>query len=195
MHVLGTSGLGGVRWGGERLGLINVTGVACSSSTVTAVISHFVSRIECKPAFTKTPSSNGKVYVDEGTNRFALSWDFNTDGETVNWVDLMYKKSGAPDVLIARKVGNQLQVPKTSNYYGRVTAGTGKATFVLWYIAQSDERTFECKVYFSSVTNPWIMNAVNLIVVGKSSPTVIIKIFRLVIFKFYVMLYSQTLGN
>ena len=131
---------------------------------------------DCKPAFTKTPSSNGKVYVEKGTNPFDLSWDFNTDGEIVTWVDLMYKKRGSPDVLIARKIGNRLQVPKTSNYYGRVTAGSGKATFVLWYIAESDERTFECKVYFSSVSNPWIMSAVKLIVVGKSSTIVIMAI-------------------
>lgn len=137
---------------------------------------HFV---DCKPAFTKTPSSNGKVYVEKGTNPFDLSWDFNTDGEIVTWVDLMYKKSGSPDVLIARKIGNRLQVPKTSNYYGRVTAGSGKATFVLWYIAESDERTFECKVYFSSVSNPWIMSAVKLIVVVK--PKIILRTTQAVV--------------
>ncbi|PFX13835.1 Hemicentin-1 [Stylophora pistillata] len=127
--------------------------------------------VDCKPAFTKTPSSNGKVYVDKGTNSFALSWDFNTDGETVTWVDLMYKKSGSSDELIARKIGKQLQVPRTTNYFGRVTTTTEKATFVIWYIAESDERTFECKVYFSSVSNPWIMSAVKLIVVVKPKIT------------------------
>lgn len=147
----------------------------CHTSVVETIIIKadflhlYLISADCKPAFTKTPSSNGKVYVDKGTNSFALSWDFNTDGETVTWVDLMYKKSGSSDELIARKIGNQLQVPTTTSYFGRVTTTTEKATFVIWYIAESDERTFECKVYFSSVSNPWIMSAVKLIVVGKSS--------------------------
>lgn len=124
--------------------------------------------VDCKPHFTKTPSSTNKVYVDEGDYSFALSWDYYSDGQTVNWVDLMYKESGGDEVLVARKEAlKQLQVSPTSGYSGRVTF-TRRAIFTLWSIKQSDRRTFECKVYFSTVLYPWIKSTVELIVVGKS---------------------------
>ena len=115
------------------------------------------------PAFTKIPSSNGKIYVDKGANSSALSWDYNSDGETVNWVDLMY----GDEVLIARKtVSGELEISPASGFSGRMTF-SGNATFKLWNIVQSDERKFECKVYFKSVVSPWIKNRVELIVVGR----------------------------
>ena len=141
---------------------------------IIALNTFFLS-IECNPSFTKTPGSNNKFYVDEGKNSLTLTWDYNSDGETVTWVDLMYKKSsGADDQLIARKMaGQHLQVSPTSGYTGRVTSTVSpsvsfSADFTLWYIKKSDRRTFECKVYFTSVANPWITNPLDLIVVGKS---------------------------
>lgn len=113
------------------------------------------------PTFTKTPSSNDKVYVDEGANSFTLSWDYNADGEPVTWVDLMY----GDEVLIARKtVNKELEISPASGF--RITF-SGKATFKLWNIVQSDGGKFECKVYFRSVVSPWIKSRVELVVVGK----------------------------
>lgn len=125
--------------------------------------------VDCAPKFTKTPSSNNKVYVDEGANSITLSWDYNSDGENVTWVDLMYKKSSDDDdELIARKtVNKQLEISPTSGFSGRMNF-SGNAAFIIWNIAQSDSRIFECKVYFKSVVFPWINNRVDLIVVGKS---------------------------
>lgn len=126
---------------------------------------------DCKPRFTKTPSSSNKVYVDEGAYSTELSWDYDIDGETVTWVDFMSKSSVGADVLIARKFANQqLQVSPTSGYKGRFSfAGkvSGNATFTIWFITKNDQRTFEFVVYFRSVNNPWIRNSVKLIVVGK----------------------------
>ena len=134
-------------------------------------MSCFVLLADCKPRFTKTPSSSNKVYVDEGVYHTELSWDYNIDGETVSWVDFMYKRSVGDDVLIARKFANkQLQVSPTSGYKGRFFfAGktSGNATFTIRFITKNDERTFEFVVYFISVLNPWIRNSVELIVVGK----------------------------
>lgn len=125
--------------------------------------------VDCAPKFTKTPSSNNKVYVDEGANSITLPWDYNSDGENVTWVDLMYKKSSDDDdELIARKtVNKQLEISPTSGFSGRMNF-SGNAAFIIWNIAQSDSRIFECKVYFKSVVFPWINNRVDLIVVGKS---------------------------
>lgn len=115
------------------------------------------------PAFTKTPSSNDKVYVDEIANSLLLSWDYDADGETVTWVDLMYDD----EILIARKtVNKELEISPASGFSGRMTF-SGKATFKLWNIVQSDGRKFECKVYFKSVLSPWIKSRVELIVIGK----------------------------
>ena len=126
---------------------------------------------DCKPRFTKTPSSSNKVYVDEDAYSTELSWDYDIDGETVTWVDFMSKSSVGADVLIARKFANQqLQVSPTSGYKGRFSfAGkvSGNATFTIWFITKNDQRTFEFVVYFRSVNNPWIRNSVTLIVVGK----------------------------
>lgn len=126
---------------------------------------------DCKPSFTKTPSSSNKVYVDEGAYYTELSWAYNIDGETVNWVDFMYKRSNGDDVLIARKFANQqLQVSQASGYKGRFSftgKTSGNATFTIWFITKNDERTFEFVVHFTSVNNPWIRNSVELIVVGK----------------------------
>ena len=126
---------------------------------------------DCKPSFTKTPSSSNKVYVDEDAYYTELSWSYNIDGGTVSWLDFMYKSGVGADVLIARKVANQqLQVSATSGYKGRFTfAGKvlGNATFTIWFITKNDERTFEFIVHFTSVNNPWIKNSVELIVVGK----------------------------
>ena len=131
----------------------------------------FVLLADCKPRFTKTPSSSNKVYVDEGAYYTELSWNYNIDGETVSWVDFMYQKSDGDDVLIARKIANQqLQVSPTSGYKGRfsfVGKASGNATFTIWFITKNDGRTFEFVVYFLSVLNPWIKNSVELIVVGK----------------------------
>ncbi|KAL9964649.1 hypothetical protein ACROYT_G028323 [Oculina patagonica] len=125
------------------------------------------SLIDSAPRFTKTPSSNGKVYVDEGANSFALSWDYNSDGETVNWVDLMH----GDEILIARKTANkELEISPASGFTGRLTF-SGNATFTLLNIVQSDGREFECKVYFKSVVSPWIKSRVELIVVGKPNIT------------------------
>lgn len=124
--------------------------------------------IDCVPKFTKTPGSNGKVYVDEGANFFALSWDYNADGETVNWVDLMY----GDEILIARKtVNKELEISPTSGFSDRMNF-SGNATFTLWNIVQSDGREFECKVYFKSVVSPWIKSRVELIVIGKYSKVI-----------------------
>lgn len=121
------------------------------------------SSVDCVPAFTKTPSSNDKVYVHEGANSFSLSWDYTADGETVTWIDLMY----GDEVLIARKtVNKELEISPASGFSGRMTF-SGKATFKLWNIVQSDGRKYECKVYFKSVVSPWIRSRVELIVVGK----------------------------
>ena len=81
----------------------------------------------------------------------------------------MYKKSSDDDdELIARKtVNKQLEISPTSGFSGRMNF-SGNAAFILWNIAQSDSRIFECKVYFKSVVFPWINNRVDLIVVGKS---------------------------
>lgn len=118
------------------------------------------------------PSSSNKVYVDEGAYYIELSWDYNIDGETVSWVDFMYKGSVGNDVLIARKLPNkQLQVSPANGYKGRFSfAGkvSGNVTFTIWFITKNDERTFEFKVHFTSILNPWITNSVELIVVGKS---------------------------
>ena len=126
---------------------------------------------DCKPRFTKTPSSSNKVYVDEDAYYTELSWDYNIDGETLTWVDFMSKSSVGGDVLIARKYPNQqLQVSPTSGYKGRFSfAGkvSGNATFTIWFITKNDQRTFEFVVYFRSINNPWIRNSVELIVVGK----------------------------
>ena len=108
---------------------------------------------------------DGTVYVDEGANSFVLSWDYNSDGETVNWVDLMH----GDDILIARKtVNKELEISPASGFSGRMTF-SGNATFKLWNIVQSDGRKFECKVYFKSVVSPWIKSRVELVVVGKYS--------------------------
>ena len=124
--------------------------------------------VDCQPYFTRTPSSTNKVYVDEGDYSFALSWDYYSNRQIVHWVDLMYKSPSSGDVLIARKTANKdLQVSPTSGYNGRITF-TGRATFTLWYIKQSDRRTFECTVHFDSMLFPWIKSTVDLIVVGKS---------------------------
>ena len=132
----------------------------------------FVLLADCKPSFTKTPSSSNKVYVDERTYSTELSWDYNIDGETVTWVDFMCKNSIGKDVLIARKFANkQLEVSSSaSSYQGRVSFTgkvSGNATFTIWHITKNDERTFQVVVSFTSVNNPWIRNAVELIVVGK----------------------------
>lgn len=109
--------------------------------------------------------------MDEGDYYTELSWDYNIDGETVSWVDFMYKGSVGDDVLIARKFPNkQLQVSPASGYKGRFSfAGkvSGNVTFTIWFITKNDERTFEFKVHFTSVVYPWIKNSVEFIVVGK----------------------------
>ena len=131
----------------------------------------FVFLADCKPSFTKTPSSSNKVYVDEGAYYVELSWYYNIDGETVSWVDFMFKGSVGDDVLIARKFPNkQLQVSPANGYKGRFSfAGkvSGNVTFTIWFITKNDERTFEFKVHLTSVVYPWIKNSVELIVVGK----------------------------
>lgn len=140
----------------------------CSICLSNVLSWYFRFLVDCKPRFTRTPSSTNKIYVDEGDYSFALMWDYYSDGQTVTWVDLMYKDSVGDDVVIARKYANQqLQILPTSGYNGRLTF-TGRATFTLWHIEKSDRRTFECKVYFSSIVNPWIKSIVELIVVGKS---------------------------
>lgn len=131
----------------------------------TSIYGHYFILIDGAPKFIKTPSMNGKVYVNEGANSFVLSWDYNSDGETVNWVDLMY----GDEILIARKTANkELEISPTSGFIGRMNF-SGNATFKLWNIVQSDGRKFECKVYFKSVVSPWIKSRVQLVVVGKYS--------------------------
>ena len=101
--------------------------------------------------------------MDEGANSLLLSWDYDADGETVTWVDLMY----GDEILIARKtVNKELEISPASGFSGRMTF-SGKATFKLWNIVQSDGRKFECKVYFKSVLSPRIKSRVELIVIGK----------------------------
>ena len=109
--------------------------------------------------------------MDEGAYYTDLSWEYNIDGESVTWVDFMYKSSVGGDLLIARKYPKQqLQVSPARGYQGRLSfAGkvSGNATFTIWSITKNDEGTFEFEVSFTSVNNPWIRNSVELIVVGK----------------------------
>jgi len=59
----------------------------------------FVLWADCKPSFTKTPSSSNKVYVDEGAYYTDLSWEYNIDGESVTWVNFKHKSSVGNDFL------------------------------------------------------------------------------------------------
>ena len=127
---------------------------------------------DCQPTFFSKPGNDGKLYVLNGQNSVTLTWTYSTSGNTILWVDFQYAE-GQSDRLVARKQpplnNGVLQIPRNNGYNNRVTytGSTGTASFEVKNIVPSDSRIFECKVTFTSVDDPWIESAVELIVAGK----------------------------
>ena len=128
---------------------------------------------DCKP--TLIPLSGSKVYVLDGSNYYALTWSYNTDGRTIKEVQLKYSGTGSVDTTVAGKTPTgQLQVNPGSgysasriSYSGSLSANAGQITFGISNIAQSDNRIFKCDLSFDSFDPPDIQSSIELVVVGK----------------------------
>ena len=133
-----------------------------------------VSLVDSQP--TLTPVSGNKLYVTSGSSSFDLSWNYNTDGRTINEVFLKYvgTRNNDGDVTVAGKTPtSRLRVNPLSVYSGRITffgsltANVGKITFRISNIVQSDSRIFKCDLSFTSFNPPDVQNAVELVVIGE----------------------------
>ena len=126
---------------------------------------------DCSP--TLTPSKGSPLYVNDGAASHDLSWNYNTDGATIKEVTLLYRQEGSiNDIHVAQKSENPsaaLAINPTSGYSGRVTfsIGSGRVTFTILKIVQSDSRTFKCQLSFTNYNPAPIQNSTDLVVVGK----------------------------
>ena len=122
------------------------------------------------PSFNATPGNDSHYFsVLEDAGFVALSWDYDADGETVRYVDLLVWNSSLNQLVkVARKPFNQpLQVFDASGYGGRVTFSE-KATFTISNITRNDDRKkFKCQV--SSFNSSTISRFIRLILAGKLS--------------------------
>ena len=129
---------------------------------------------DCQP--TLTPSRGSKVYVRNGSSFYDFTWNYNTDGRTIERVNLKYVDAGNNDITVARRTADgQLLVNPASGYSasrisfsGSLSGNVGQITFRISNIAQSDSRIFSCDLSFSDSFNPpEIKSSVELVVVGK----------------------------
>ncbi|XP_068687443.1 protein turtle homolog B-like isoform X1 [Montipora foliosa] len=132
-------------------------------------------KIECAPWFTLKPNNGNDYYVLNGTNTLSLIWDYNSDGESVREVSLLYfDESTRSDVYVAAKFGSSALIVYNS-YTGRVQF-FARATFTIDKIIPSDSREFKCLVNFNMppVTpgiQPGMSSAVRVVVVVPPSIT------------------------
>lgn len=113
-------------------------------------------KIECAPSFTQKPNNGKDYYVLNGTDILNLIWDYNSDGESVQEVSLLYvNESSGSDVYVAAKFGNSPLSIYHSSYTGRVHF-FGRATFRIHKIIPSDNRQFKCLVRFVVPVKPGI---------------------------------------
>ena len=124
---------------------------------------------DCKPSFTATPNSGNDVYVLDGASFEDLIWNYNSDGFTLEKVELLYFNPDSTTAIVAKKLASsqQLQIFGSSGYSGRVQIRES-ATFRILNIIPSDSRTFQCRVAFTNADPPEIQNNAKLVVVGKS---------------------------
>ena len=54
---------------------------------------------DCRP--TLTPPGGSKDYVNDGSNVYDLTWNYNTDGRTIKEVQLKYAGAGNVDITVA----------------------------------------------------------------------------------------------
>ena len=107
-----------------------------------------------------------------GTTTLNLIWDYNSDGESVREVSLLYvDESTGSDVYVAAKFGSSALIVYHSSYTGRVQF-FARATFTIDKIIPSDSREFKCLVSFDTPPvnpgiPPVISSAVRVVVVGK----------------------------
>ncbi|XP_068687447.1 uncharacterized protein [Montipora foliosa] len=130
----------------------------------------------CAPSFTQKPNNGNDYYVLNGTNTLSLIWDYNSDGESVREVSLLYvDESTGSDVYVAAKFGSSALIVYHSSYTGRVQF-FARATFTIDKIFPSDSRMFKCVVNFNTpLINPGIppgmVSDVRVIVVVRPSIT------------------------
>ena len=128
---------------------------------------------DCQP--TLTPLRGDTVYVLDGSNSYDLTWSYNTDGRTIQEVQLKYGGTGNIDITVAgRTPTTQLQVNAASGYsasrisfFGSLSGNVGQITFRISNIVQSDSRIFKCDLRFTTFNPPSVQSSVELVVVGK----------------------------
>ena len=124
---------------------------------------------DCMPSFIRTPNNGSTIYVLERASFHDLVWDYNSDGFTLEKVELLYVKQNSTTALVAKKVpGQQLQIFSSSGYSGRVEFH-GRATFRILSVVPRDSRIFQCRLSFTNVVPPEFHSDAELVVVGKSS--------------------------
>ncbi|XP_068734046.1 fibroblast growth factor receptor 3-like isoform X2 [Montipora capricornis] len=130
----------------------------------------------CAPSFTQKQNNGNDYFVLNGTNTLSLIWDYNSDGESVREVSLLYvDESTGSDVYVAAKFGSSALIVYHSSYTGRVQF-FARATFTIDKIIPSDSRQFKCLVNFNTpLINPGIppgmVSDVRVIVVVRPSIT------------------------
>ena len=128
---------------------------------------------DCQP--TLTPPGGSEDYVNDGSNGYNLTWNYDTDGRTIKEVQLKYSGAGNADITVAgRTPTGQLQVNPLSGYSasrisftGSLSGSKGHITFRISNIVQSDSRIFKCDLSFNSFNPPDIQSSIKLVVVGK----------------------------
>ena len=128
---------------------------------------------DCQP--TLTPPGGSEDYVNDGSNVYDLTWRYNTDGRTIQEVQLKYSGTGNADITVAgRTPTGQLRVNPGSGYSasrisftGSLSGSVGQITFRISNIVQSDSRIFKCDLSFNSFNPPNILSSIELVVVGK----------------------------
>ena len=128
---------------------------------------------DCQP--TLTPLRGSKDYVNDGSSFYNFTWNYNTDGRTIQEVQLKYGGTGNIDITVAgRTPTGQLQINAASGYsasrisfFGSLSGSVGKITFRISNIVQSDSRIFKCDLRFTTFNPPSVQSSVELVVVGK----------------------------
>ena len=127
---------------------------------------------DCQPTLTQ---SRSKDYVIDGSSFYNFTWNYNTDGRTIQEVQLRYSGTGNIDITVAgRTPTTQLQVNPASGYSasrisfsGSLTGNVGQITFRISNIVQTDSRIFKCDLRFTTFNPPNVQSSVELVVVGK----------------------------